>query len=1154
MKTIKMKIISVFLSAVMLLGIIPMNAFAAGLPSYVALGDSISTGYGLEDYTVGTVPTNSFSHLIADEMGYDLTNLAVDGNTAPGILAQLSSEAVQTAVRNADLITITCGGNDLMGALYQSVADDYNERHNTNFVGQDVMNEFADGSSTEMSFGLVDLGSAAQIVSNFSESDSFNNALQSYVTSMFGNTGSVISTISALNPDATVIVTTQYNPYTVFTGGSMYSFLNDGIESGVQVLNAAIKNNANGKYIAADVYENFSASSSNLCNAQEGNLDFHPNAAGHAVIAQTIAAVIPNEVPEKTNVNIILMLIEGTDKESLDNATPINFEISPVIPGAEGISLPGDIVPESIELDDMTLIFCGFISYTYDEITEPETVSLTDTVHIPQEPEYGTDEWDEWAVKYADGVYAAYMAHEHDHDTSEWKYDTSNHWHECECGDKTDVSAHGELVWAYDDAVHWQKCNTCGYSSMSVEEHLYDNDTDTECNSCEYIRTVTVQTFTVKYTDGVEDEEAFADQIISDLTDGTETPEFDGTPTREGYIFIGWTPDLAETVTEDVIYVAQWEEALSVTVSDDNPVWYSTITVTTNKPAELTVTTDVEELLEIIKISDTSWNVTFGNGPENTIYTFTATAGNETASCSVTLEQGVAAPEGDLTVPIIPPSFSEEVDPIGTVTIVPTEFVPAGSYLVGESLRAAKTVEVLAHGWLDIGYSSDTDSEELQSGWRLEGDTWVYFDGVNRNKIRQDDIDRYNIYVDDSENPDLIGKPIAGTSMTYKRGYNYRYDIFYASDIGLFSSNGNPVGLAEETRVQFRLNSSRLGHPDPSNMVAVHIDPQSNDVDLSDPAVSADGIVSLSLSVDSLSPFLVVAITEIPHEDEPDAGFGYDYWYWMLLMSQNQEFEIEATASEGGTITPEGISKVKRGNNITYKIESNEGYNVADVIVDGVSIGIVSEYTFTHVGREHTIEAVFEKISWDNPFSDVDENDWFYEDVKFVYENALMLGNNAEGTLFDPDEALSRAMLVTILWRMEGCPDADPEMPYTDVDEDEWYADAIRWAAEVGIVLGYGDGTFGPDDTLTREQLAAMLYRYEQYLGGGFNEMWMFRLSFDDAQNVAEWAYEGVCWLTMKDIYVTRDGNLQPAEDATRAETAAFLRRFCEYRMEQEDK
>ena len=221
----------------------------------------------------------------------------------------------------------------------------------------------------------------------------------------------------------------------------------------------------------------------------------------------------------------------------------------------------------------------------------------------------------------------------------------------------------------------------------------------------------------------------------------------------------------------------------------------------------------------------------------------------------------------------------------------------------------------------------------------------------------------------------------------------------------------------------------------------------------------------------------------------------------------------------------------------------DEGFRIADVLVDGKSVGAVSEYVFKNMRKNHTIEAVFERIPWENPYADVTAESRYYEDVRFVSEKGLMSG--AEGR-FDPEGELSRAMFVTVLWRMAGEPVVNYILPFGDVSQGEWYSEAVRWAAAQGIVKGDG-AKFAPDASITREEMAVMLYRYEQKQGGGFKGMWMFRLNVPDREKLSDWAYEAACYWTMHGVYPARDdGSLAPAESATRAEAAAILRGFCE--------
>lgn len=186
-------------------------------------------------------------------------------------------------------------------------------------------------------------------------------------------------------------------------------------------------------------------------------------------------------------------------------------------------------------------------------------------------------------------------------------------------------------------------------------------------------------------------------------------------------------------------------------------------------------------------------------------------------------------------------------------------------------------------------------------------------------------------------------------------------------------------------------------------------------------------------------------------------------------------------------------------------------------------------------------------IQPDHPFNDITEDHPYYADIAGVYQKGLM--NGTEPNVFSPDTTLSRAMLVTMLWRMEGQPVVNYAMQFSDVAEEDWYAEAIRWAAAEGLVLGYDDGTFGVNNPITLEQMAVILYRYEQYKGGGFTGMWMFRLNYDDIADISEWAYEAVCYMVMKGVYCApTETTLQPQKSATRAEAAGFLNRYADYR------
>ena len=265
--------------------------------------------------------------------------------------------------------------------------------------------------------------------------------------------------------------------------------------------------------------------------------------------------------------------------------------------------------------------------------------------------------------------------------------------------------------------------------------------------------------------------------------------------------------------------------------------------------------------------------------------------------------------------------------------------------------------------------------------------------------------------------------------------------------------------------------------------------------------------------------------------------------YPSCIVKPNKSYVITASANVGGTISPAGNAVIAYGESMTYKFTPKDGFAIAKVIVDGVNVGKVSSYTFKYVTAKHTLQVVFEKVKI--PFLDIYTSDWYYDDVVYVWGNDLMQGTSY--TQFDPDGDITRGMIVTMLWRLEGEPNSTGKQ-FSDVRSGSYYADAIRWAARNDIVLGYDDGTFRPNQNITREQLAAILYRYIEYKGEGFVGNWAYRLGYDDVADISDWAIEAVSYLTMKNIIVTDSAEvLDPDVDSSRIEAAVCLHRLAEF-------
>ena len=177
------------------------------------------------------------------------------------------------------------------------------------------------------------------------------------------------------------------------------------------------------------------------------------------------------------------------------------------------------------------------------------------------------------------------------------------------------------------------------------------------------------------------------------------------------------------------------------------------------------------------------------------------------------------------------------------------------------------------------------------------------------------------------------------------------------------------------------------------------------------------------------------------------------------------------------------------------------------------------------------------------PFDDVAAGSWYDDSMLNAYLNGLIEGVGQRRLA--PEAAMNRAMLVTILWRLAGSPTAAGMSRFADVPADAWYAAAVAWASENRIVKGYSSTRFGPLDELNREQMMVILYRYEQYRGGGFSGAWAFPLGYADAADVSGWAYEAACWCTMNSIVNgVGENTLVPAGKADRAQLAAVLSRY----------
>lgn len=344
------------------------------------------------------------------------------------------------------------------------------------------------------------------------------------------------------------------------------------------------------------------------------------------------------------------------------------------------------------------------------------------------------------------------------------------------------------------------------------------------------------------------------------------------------------------------------------------------------------------------------------------------------------------------------------------------------------------------------------------------------------------------------------------------------------------------------------------------------------------------GSVSIDGNIDSADRGDVVSFTVTPRNGyivESVTVYDEDYdpitvtrdskdWNSFSFTMPNSDVEIHVTYTDdyheitmdvgrNGTATPDaepsgyfgyvyyGID----GERIYVNATPDKGYEVKSVSVTdekGKKVSVYEglkddQYYFTMPESDVTVTVEFQYRELTNPFTDVKTTDWFYDAVSYVYTEGLMTGTGSY--TFSPNGTTSRAMLVTILWRLQGEPYVSG-YGFNDVKSSAYYYDAVRWAARYGIVEGYEGNVFKPDDAITREQFAAILYRYADYCN--YNTSASTNLSaYKDSAKVSSWAATSMKWAVAEGLFEGDNlGNLDPQGQTTRAACAKLLMAFCE--------
>ena len=318
---------------------------------------------------------------------------------------------------------------------------------------------------------------------------------------------------------------------------------------------------------------------------------------------------------------------------------------------------------------------------------------------------------------------------------------------------------------------------------------------------------------------------------------------------------------------------------------------------------------------------------------------------------------------------------------------------------------------------------------------------------------------------------------------------------------------------------------------------------------------SGDNSKSASVTVTVMPPESVTGVSISPADATVEAGQTVQFSATVSGtggFSQEVTWSVSGGVSAGTSISANGLLTVAADETatsltVTATASGDSGiYGTATVTVtqpstpDEPDVPVWPVFPGGSTGPDEPEEPEDEGL----PFIDVHEGDWFYENVGYVYENGLM--NGVSETLFEPNGTVTRGMIVTILHRLEGEPESDYDMPFTDVAEQQWYAGAVRWAAGEGIVTGVSATEFAPDDPITREQFAAILWRYAQSKGYDVSAS-ADLTGFLDYGQISEYALPALQWAVGAGVMSGRgDGILAPQGTATRAEAAAMLMRFVE--------
>ena len=988
------RIFATLLSLCLVLGLLPTAAFAQNAISYVALGDSITTGYGLGE------GEQSFAEIIAAENGYELINLAEDGATSADLLDVIQNEANAATLENADLITITIGGNDLMGALYEYLAE---ETDNTPEAVKTAL-ESAD---------MATLSSFAGIIGGFAASEQCKAALEAFVK----NFDESILALRTMNNDVSIIVINQYNPYSYLAAGmgsaaGMDSVV-DAFDEVLSELNGKLDFYDGSFYDVADVYTAFQSAEENPCNASISisgvNLDFHPNAYGHTLIAETVSGML-----KAITLPIDSLYVNGADLLAADNYT----------------------------------VECGAGRAVYNPDTN--TLTLENAKITSGETQF---EGETIGISVGGGLNIVLEGE------NSIIVDGEN---------STGIYTYGGL-----------SISSASNGSLEITSGgigIYHSGSSLSISDC----TLTIDT-------------------------GEEGLDFGGgsdnnvTSIAGSYVTVNSRNSIAIcnamiSITDSTV-VATGGGAAAILALGNMTITDSTVT------AHCTATNSVSAYYAGLR--------GFGSVEISGDSTVTATTRGRDGkiSCgvfgrSVTLERG-----GTLT------AEGEQAAVRANVGItVPDSYLPEGYSIrqVFNTCDADDDIYTIAEDGAEVTYTYEYilggSSTDILTGAAtsviLKEPAPVPDPDPDRpSHDRDDDDDRNPAATTESErNPDgslttTVTKPDGTTVETTRNPDGSKETVETKKDGTVVTTATDKDGNETKT----------TENPDGTSVVSV----TRTDGSTSTTTVDKSG---LSVTVAALS----------------DSAAAQTGTVSLPMPSVTAASDLDSAPAVTLDLPADTAVKVE------IPVENVAAGTVAVLVTADGGSEIVKTSVATESGVVLTLSGgeTVKLVDNTKTFADVAGSFWGAEAVTFVTSRELFQGTGA--ATFDPNAPMDRAMIVTVLARLDGV---------DTTTGGAWYEAGAQWAMSNGI----SDGS-SLDQNLTREQLAVMLYRYAQYKGDDVSAGEDANiLSYADAFDVSEYAIPAMQWACGAGVISGKDGALDPAGSATRAEVAAMLMRFCQF-------